>query len=53
MLLGTGELDMDYVLFLVAVPVFLVVVYMVVRFGSAAFFKAKAEYERQNNHGKK
>ena len=44
---------MEIVLVLFAVPVFLVVVYMVVRFGSTAFFKAKAEYERQNNHGKK
>lgn len=44
---------MEVVLWILAVPVFFIVVYMVVRFGSAAFFKAKSEYERQNNHGKK
>ena len=41
---------MEIVLIVFAVPV---VVYIVVRFGSTAFFKAKSEYERQNNHGKK
>jgi hypothetical protein len=44
---------MEKVLYIFAVPVVCVVVYLLVRFASAAFFKSKSEHERQNDHGKK
>jgi hypothetical protein len=44
---------MEKVLYVLAVPVFCVVVYVAARFVFAAYFKSRSEFEKEQRNGKK